>query len=115
MTRLSMVVACLSLVAIVLSLVRRRRIAEQHALRWLLGITAFGIVVAVPIILESMATFFDVKDPTNVIFAAGFYILAVLALRQQVEISKLQDEHRILVREFAVESSMAQPASPSAD
>ena len=109
MTRISMIVASITLAVIVLSLVRKGKIGEGHALRWLLGIFGFGALVAVPFILETVANFFDVKDPTNVIFAAGIYVLALLALRQQVEIAKLEAHHRIVVQEMAIAHSVTEP------
>jgi cell division protein FtsW (lipid II flippase) len=97
------IVASLVLIAVILELIRSRRLRERYALLWLLT----GIVLLVLSVwrggLNTMAQWAGVETyPPAILFAvASFFVLAVL-LHYSTVISKLSDENRIMAQRLAI-------------
>ncbi|NIA24030.1 MAG: DUF2304 family protein [Gammaproteobacteria bacterium] len=102
MIRLLAVGASLFIFALVLVLVRRRTLHEEHALAWLIGSGVIAAASAFPGVIETVADFVGVKNPPNLLLGATVFILAFVSLRQQVQISHLSDQTRMLTQELAI-------------
>lgn len=102
------VVIALGAVALVVTLVRARRLRERYAVIWLL--VAFGmtaLVVARPL-LDRLSLALGIQSGTTTLFLiATLGILGVL-LQLSVSLSTLEDR----VRDIAEAVALAEPAQP---
>jgi Uncharacterized conserved protein (DUF2304) len=95
--------AALVLLAIVLELIRRRRLRERYALLWLLT----GLVMLALSLwrdgLNTIAGWFGVTEyPPAVLFAAATLFIIVVLLHYSTVISKLADRNTILAQRLAL-------------
>jgi len=96
------VAACLALVALLLVLLRTRRLREKYAAIWLLvalGVCIFG---AFPGAVAAVAGAVGVETPSNLLFALALVVLLLVCVQVSVEITSLEEETRTLVEEVAL-------------
>ena len=111
MYQIAAVIAAGTLLVLVVVLVRRGALREELALVWLLATAVLIAMAIVPALLGSAAAWIDVADPTNLLFGAAMYGLALLALLQQVQISRIRDRERKLAQEIAILRLETAPAT----
>jgi hypothetical protein len=95
------VVGTLLFLALVIELVRRRRLVERYALLW---ITASLVLVVLAVwggALQWLADTLGILSPPNALFFVGVGALFVLALHFSVAFSRLSEETKILAQEVA--------------
>ena len=95
------VVGTIFFLALVIELVRRRRLVERYALLW---ITAAIILVVLAVwegALEAIADAFGILSPPNALFLLGLGAVFILALHFSVAFSRLSEETKILAQEVA--------------
>ena len=103
--------AAVVLLAIVLELIRRRRLRERYALLWLLT----GLVMLALSLwrdgLNTIAGWFGVTQyPPAVLFAAATLFIIVVLLHYSTVISKLADRNTILAQRLAIlEQRLTEP------
>lgn len=95
-------VTALVLVGFIFELVRRRRLREKYAVLWIV----VGVVVLAlglfPQVINSVSHLFGVADGVSlVLFCAVLFLLAV-CLHLSWEVSRLEDETRVLAEEMAL-------------
>jgi len=86
--------------ALVLELVRRRRLVERYALLWM--VTAVAMLVLALLrdaVLDPIADLLGIASPVNLLFLAGFAVIFVVVLNFTVAISRLSEETKILAQE----------------
>jgi hypothetical protein len=96
-------IASLALLAVVLELIRSRRLRERYALLWLLT----GVVLLALSVwregLNTIAGWFGVTGyPPAVLFAVGTLFILVVLLHYSTVISKLSDQNVILAQKLAL-------------
>jgi hypothetical protein len=96
-------IASLALVAIVLELIRSRRLQERYALLWL----ATGIVLAVLSAwrggLNTIAGWVGIRSyPPAVLFAVGFLFVLAVLLHYSTVISRLSAQNVLLAQRIAL-------------
>ncbi len=89
------------LFALILDLVRRRRLVERYALMWLLVGAALLLLSAWSGLLETVADLIGVGTPSNFLFAAALGATFLLLLHFSVATSRLGEEVKILAQEVA--------------
>ena len=95
------VVVTVLLLALVIDLVRRRRLVERYALLWMLA-ASFLVVLAVwNGGLNFIADVAGIKSPPNALFLLGLAIIFGLLLNFSVAFSRLSEETKILAQEVA--------------
>ncbi len=96
-------IACLALIAVVLELIRSRRLRERYALLWLVTGLVLTALSAWRGGLNTIAGWVGVRGyPPAVLFAVGvFFILAVL-LHYSTVISRLSDQNVVLAQRLAL-------------
>ena len=95
------VVGTVLFLALVIDLVRRRRLVERYALLWM-GAAVVLVVLAVwNGALEAIADVFGIMSPPNALFLLGLGTVFILALHFSVAFSRLSEETKILAQEVA--------------
>lgn len=96
------VALCVLLVALVLFLLRTRRMREKYAGVWITLAVAIAVVAAFPGLAFWLADLVGVEAPVNLLFAVGFLVLLVVVIQLSTEISSLEEETRTLAEEIAL-------------
>lgn len=95
------VVVTVLLLALVIDLVRRRRLVERYALLWMLA-ASFLVVLAVwNGGLNFIADVAGIKSPPNALFLLGLAVIFGLLLNFSIAFSRLSEETKILAQEVA--------------
>lgn len=93
-----------ALVAIVLILVllRSRKLKEKYAALWIMVGLAIVLLATVPSLLFSVSDLLGFEAPSNLLFVLAIFLLLGVALHLSLEISRLEDETRILAENVAI-------------
>ncbi len=95
------VVVTVLLLALVLELVRRRRLVERYALLWMLA-ASFLVVLAVwNGALNFIANTVGIQSPPNALFLLGLGVIFGLLLNFSIAFSRLSEQTKILAQEVA--------------
>jgi hypothetical protein len=109
--RIVAVVLAIGFMAMILELIRRRRLQERYSIIWFL----FGIVMLVgaifPQVLELLAKAMGVRDITIALFSLILFVLLALALSFSVIASRQATQITRLAQELALERARQQAAS----
>lgn len=90
-------------VALILTrLLRNGRLREKYAAIWILIGTAILVLAAFPGLLVAVSRWFGVQVPSNLLFFLAILLLLAVCLHLSLELSKLEDETRILAEEVAI-------------
>jgi hypothetical protein len=89
------------LFALVLELVRRRRLVERYALLWMSAAVALLVLAIWRDLLDIGSDFLGIAVPANALFLVAFAVIFVLLLHFSVATSRLGDETKILAQEVA--------------
>lgn len=107
------------LLAIVIEVVRRRRLSEGYALLWIaVGIGGVLLGVARPLI-DRFSDSLGVSYGANLVFAFVFIFLIVVCINLSMHVSKLEDQVTSLAEELALtrgpQAGRAATATSSSD
>jgi hypothetical protein len=95
------IVVTVLMLALVIDLVRRRRLVERYALLWMLA-ASFLVVLAVwNGGLNFIADIAGIKSPPNALFLLGLAVVFGLLLNFSIAFSRLSEETKILAQEVA--------------
>ena len=90
----------------IIHLLRSRKLREKYAALWLV-VGIVGLVLALfPAVLEGTARTFGVEVPSNLLFVVAILLLLGVALHLSLEISRLEDETRVLAENIAILNSV---------
>ena len=92
----------IGILALILEMVRRRRLGEEYSFLWL--VIGAGIVVLVlwQGLLERLTRLIGAVAPTTTIFIFGIVILVLINLHFSVKISKLSWQVKNLTQQIAM-------------
>lgn len=96
----------LILVIAVLRLVRNLKLREKYAALWLLTALVIAVLMVFPRLLDKVAWLVGVATPVNLLFLIGLVLLLGVCLHLSLEISRLEDETRVLAEEAAIQRSL---------
>ncbi|WP_284983713.1 DUF2304 domain-containing protein [Arthrobacter sp. efr-133-TYG-118] len=102
MTNLAAFLVALVIVALVVEMLRRKKLREKYAALWLLVGGATLILAAFPRLLNIVAELVGVQLPSNLLFAMSILLLLGVCLHLSWEISVVEDETRALAEEVAI-------------
>jgi len=95
------IIVTVLMLALVVDLVRRRRLVERYALLWMLA-ASFLVVLAVwNGGLNFIADIAGIKSPPNALFLLGLAVIFGLLLNFSIAFSRLSEETKILAQEVA--------------
>ncbi|WP_237563401.1 DUF2304 domain-containing protein [Arthrobacter sp. H-02-3] len=92
----------LAIVALVIEMLRRKKLREKYAVLWLVVGVATLVLAAFPRLLNIVAEFVGVQIPSNLLFAMSILMLLGVCLHLSWEISVVEDETRTLAEEVAI-------------
>ncbi|MCZ9880983.1 DUF2304 domain-containing protein [Arthrobacter sp. B2a2-09] len=102
MSNLAAFLVALVIVALVVEMLRRKKLREKYAALWLLVGGATLILAAFPRLLNIVAELVGVQLPSNLLFAMSILLLLGVCLHLSWEISVVEDETRALAEEVAI-------------
>jgi len=100
LTVVSIVVAVVAL-ALVVELVRRRRLREKYAVIWVLISVGTLVVALVPGLLPALSELVGVRTPSNLLFFGSLIVLFAVSLQLSREVGLLEEQTRTLAEETA--------------
>jgi hypothetical protein len=90
---------------LIIELVRRRRLAEEYSVLWLLT----GVVIAALVIwydlLEWLTRLIGAVTPTTTLFIFGIIFLMLINLHYSVKITKLTSQVKNLAQKIAIDEN----------
>ncbi|GGC11260.1 DUF2304 domain-containing protein [Cellulomonas carbonis] len=89
-------------VAVMLVLLRSRRVREKYASAWFVLGAGIVLLGAFPGALVGTARLLGVQTPVNLLFLVGGVIALVVLVQFSVELSNLEEETRTLAEEVAL-------------
>lgn len=92
----------LVMVALVIEMVRRKKLREKYAVLWLVVGTGALVLAGFPKLLALVAGLLGVQVPANLLFAMSIVLLIGVCLHLSWELSVVEDETRILAEEVAI-------------
>jgi hypothetical protein len=92
----------LGLLALVVELVRRRKVGEAYSLLWLLTGLILVILSLWRELLDVMAGLVGIFYPPAALFVIGFGFVLLILLQFSVVVSRLSDENRSLIQRLAI-------------
>jgi len=92
----------LGLLALVVELVRRRKLGEAYSLLWLLTGVILLILSLWRELLDFLASLVGIFYPPTALFVVGFGFVLLILLQFSVAVSRLSDENRSLIQRLAI-------------
>ena len=101
-SRIFFVIIALIILAAVISLLRSRKLREKYAGLWIVVGVAIVVLSLAPGLLGALAGALGIVVPSNLLFALALILLLGVTLHLSLEISRLEDETRVLAENVAV-------------
>lgn len=92
----------LTIVALVVEMLRRKKLREKYAIWWLVVGIATLVLAAFPQLLGFVAQLVGVQLPSNLLFILSILMLLGVCLHLSWEISVVEEETRTLAEEVAI-------------
>ncbi|HEY5223790.1 MAG TPA: DUF2304 domain-containing protein [Microbacteriaceae bacterium] len=97
------ILASLITLAVVIEMLRRRRLRERHAIWWLIAGLLALVVSVFPATLVWAANVVGVQVPTNLVFFVSIAILFLVCIQHSAELTKLEEQTRTLAERVALQ------------
>lgn len=94
--------ATVVLLAVVLELVRRKRLMERYAIVWLFSGLALLVLALWGGLLDKVADVLGVAYPPNALFLIAFGFVLFLLLHFSLAVSRLSDQAKVLAQRLAL-------------
>jgi hypothetical protein len=94
--------AAIATFAVVVEMLRRRRLRERHAVWWLIATSLALIAGLFPNLLIWAASALGVVVPTNLVFFVSIAILVLVCIQHSAELTDLESETRVLAERTAL-------------
>lgn len=101
------IIAVLVIVTLV-RVLRSGRIREKYAALWIVVGIAIVVLAVWPAFLDAAARLLGIQVPANLLFFMAAILLVGVTLHLSLEVSKLEDESRVLAEEVALIRSVLQ-------
>lgn len=88
--------------AVIMSMLRRRRLKEKYAVLWLLLGGGVAVIAIAPQVLTLAAVLLGVQTPSNLLFFVAALVLLVVSLQLSAEVSLLEEESRTVTEELGL-------------
>ena len=98
------VVSALITLAVVIEMLRRRRLRERHAVWWLIAGTLALIIGVVPNTLTWAAQLLGIAIPLNLVFFVSVAVLFLVCIQHSAELTGLEAKTRLLAETAALQS-----------
>ncbi|MEO5534007.1 MAG: DUF2304 domain-containing protein [Pseudolysinimonas sp.] len=91
------------LLIVVIVLLRSYVLPEKYAVIWLAASVVAIVLSAWPGLLDTIAIFFGISQPINLLFVGAFFVLFLLLMQVSLEVARTRDELRKTVQKLALE------------
>ena len=102
LTRTFFVIVALAIMGFVVALLRSRKLREKYAALWVLVGLSIVVLALVPDLLGVLSKFLGFQVPSNLLFMLAIFLLLGVSLHLSLEISRLEDETRVLAENVAI-------------
>ncbi|WP_394771456.1 DUF2304 domain-containing protein [Lacisediminihabitans sp.] len=96
------VVSALITLAVVIEMLRRRRLRERHAVWWLVAGTLALVIGVFPSTLIWAAGLIGVAVPLNLVFFVSVAVLFLVCIQHSAELTALEEKTRVLAETVAL-------------
>jgi hypothetical protein len=96
------IIAALVTLAVVVQMLRHRRLRERHAVWWLIGGLVALLVGLFPSLLEGAADLIGVEEPANLIFFVSIAMLVLVCIQLSSELTHQETQIRTLAEDVAM-------------
>ena len=96
------VVSAVITLAVVVEMLRRRRLRERHAIWWLVAGTLALIIGVFPPVLTWAAGVVGIEVPLNLVFFVSVAVLFLVCIQHSAELTVLESEARTLAETAAL-------------
>lgn len=96
------VVSAVITLAVVVEMLRRRRLRERHAIWWLVAGTLALIIGLFPPVLTWAAGVVGIEVPLNLVFFVSVAVLFLVCIQHSAELTLLESEARTLAETAAL-------------
>jgi hypothetical protein len=96
------VVSALITLAVVIEMLRRRRLRERHAVWWLVAGTLALVIGVFPTTLIWAAGLIGVAVPLNLVFFVSVAVLFLVCIQHSAELTALEEKTRVLAETVAL-------------
>ncbi|TXJ04150.1 MAG: DUF2304 domain-containing protein [Aeromicrobium sp.] len=96
------IAAAVLVLAVVLTLLLKKRLRERHALWWLI-IGVLALIAAIfPRVLENTAQMLGILLPISLVFFVGIIVLFIASVQHSAELTDLEEKARTLAEQHAL-------------
>lgn len=95
-------VGAVGLATLVLDLVRRRRLAEEYSLLWVISTLIMAVLGVCPPILRAVTHSLGILYESSLVFFVGVVFGVAMLLYLSVRLSRIGQEQEVAVRELAL-------------
>ena len=103
----------LGLVALLLNLVRLKRLHVAHAALWLTAVIGLVILVSVPTLLASITAAVGATYPASAVSLLAFVFIFVVLIFFSMQLSTITERQVKLAQAIALREALAQPEPPA--
>lgn len=96
------IIASVTTFAIVIEMLRRRRLRERHAGWWLVAGFLAVIISIFPEVLRWTASALGFEIPVNLVFFLSLFVLFLVALQHSSELTQVESHNRLLAEEVVL-------------
>lgn len=96
------IAAAVLTLAVVIEMLRRRRLRERHAVWWIVAGVLALIIGVFPQVLVWAAGIIGIEVPTNLVFFVSLIILFLVCIQHSAELTDLEDKSRVLAEHVAL-------------
>lgn len=96
------IIAAVLTLAVVVQMLRHRRLRERHAVWWLIGGAVALVVGLFPSLLDGAAAFIGVSEPANLIFFVSIAMLVLVCIQLSSELTRHETQIRTLAEDVAM-------------
>ncbi len=109
------IVLSLIVLVVVLLLLRSYFLPEKYAVIWLVAAIVMLVLSVFPGIGNSVAGFFGIAQPINLLFVGGFFVVLLLLMQLSLDLARTRDELRRAIQKLALQAEERSKESPRDD
>jgi hypothetical protein len=111
MVQIAAVLGAAATLVIIVEVLRRRQLREKYAVLWLALGVGLVVMAIFPGLLVTVGRWFGFVAPSNLLFLVAGLVLLLISVHLSWEVSRLEDETRILAEEVALLRMQAESGS----
>lgn len=90
------IILAVIVVIVVLLLLRSYFLPEKYAVTWLVAAIVVLVLSVFPGILNTVAGFFGIAQPINLLFVGGFFVVLLLLMQLSLDLARTRDRKSVV-------------------